>query len=60
MLSRALVDAMGQACRASLIRPEGELPLAQLREANAFIKHDMENTCFICGVDRFTFDTQAI
>ena len=32
---------------------------AELRESNAFIKHHMENYCFICGIDRFTFETKG-
>lgn len=31
----------------------------QLRTDAASKRHNMENTCFICGVDRFTFDTQG-
>ncbi|KAL1529829.1 hypothetical protein AB1Y20_000761 [Prymnesium parvum] len=32
---------------------------AQLRESNAFIKDQTENLCFICGIDRFTFDNKG-
>jgi len=32
---------------------------AELRETNAFIKDNMENNCFICGLSRFTFETKA-
>lgn len=32
---------------------------AQLRESNAFIKAQTENLCFICGFDRFTFDSKG-
>ena len=28
-------------------------------EPPAQIKDDMENVCFICGIDRFTFDTSG-
>jgi len=31
----------------------------ELRADNAAKKHDMENTCFICGVDRFQLDTKG-
>ena len=31
----------------------------ELRADSAFKKHHMENTCFVCGIDRFTLDTQA-
>jgi len=31
----------------------------ELRMRNLAIKHDMENNCFICGVDRFTLDTKG-
>ena len=32
---------------------------SQLRSEKASNKRQMENTCFICGVDRFTFDTKG-
>ena len=31
----------------------------RLRSEKAANKRQMENTCFICGVDRFTFDTKG-
>jgi hypothetical protein len=32
---------------------------AELRTARATKKDNMENTCFVCGLDRFTFDTKG-
>ena len=32
---------------------------AELRGEKAAKKAHMENTCFICGIDRFTFDTKG-
>ena len=31
----------------------------ELRADHLAKKHDMENTCFVCGVDRFTLDTKG-
>ena len=31
----------------------------ELRTTQASKRSNMENTCFICSVDRFTFDTQG-
>ena len=31
----------------------------ELRGEKAAKKAHMENTCFICGIDRFTFDTKG-
>ena len=31
----------------------------ELRADHLAKKHDMENTCFVCGVDRFTLDTKV-
>ena len=31
----------------------------ELRSDNLAKKHDMENACFVCGVDRFTLDTKG-
>lgn len=32
---------------------------AQMREEDKFTRENMENQCFICGIDRFTFDTAS-
>ena len=32
---------------------------SELRSENLAKRHDMENTCFICGVDRFQLDTKG-
>ena len=31
----------------------------ELRAQNKAIENDMENRCFICGIERYTFDRQA-
>lgn len=35
------------------------LTTPELRAQNKAIENDMENRCFICGIERYTFDRQA-
>ena len=46
--------------RAQAVQVHGHVDtFSELRGNYAATKHTMENTCFICGVDRFTLDTKG-